>query len=90
MRKLEGLTKEIVDELGYLKKREERFTDTNRTCAVHKPLVRQLTDLPSSPSSSINKPARAEFCHVLHILIHRPGGVDDLPHARVLQAQVLN
>ncbi|KAF4564619.1 vesicle coat component [Pleurotus pulmonarius] len=29
MRKLEGLTKEIVDELGYLKKREERFTDTN-------------------------------------------------------------
>ncbi|PBK89788.1 hypothetical protein ARMGADRAFT_1054560 [Armillaria gallica] len=29
MRKLEGLVKEIVDEMGYLKKREERFTDTN-------------------------------------------------------------
>ncbi|KAJ7512891.1 emp24/gp25L/p24 family/GOLD-domain-containing protein [Mycena galericulata] len=29
MRKLEGLVKEIVDELGYLKKREERFADTN-------------------------------------------------------------
>ncbi|KAJ6588657.1 emp24/gp25L/p24 family/GOLD-domain-containing protein [Mycena capillaripes] len=29
MRKLEGLTKEIVDEMGYLKKREERFTDTS-------------------------------------------------------------
>ncbi|RDB28026.1 Endoplasmic reticulum vesicle protein 25 [Hypsizygus marmoreus] len=29
MRKLEGLVKEIVDELGYLKSREERFTDTN-------------------------------------------------------------
>lgn len=29
MRKLEGIVKEIVDELGYLKAREERFTDTN-------------------------------------------------------------
>ena len=29
MRKLEGLVKEIVDELGYLKKREERFQNTN-------------------------------------------------------------
>jgi hypothetical protein len=28
-RKLEGLVKEISDELAYLKKREERFTDTN-------------------------------------------------------------
>lgn len=31
MRKLEGLVKEIVDELDYLKKREERFANTNRT-----------------------------------------------------------
>lgn len=30
MRKLEGVVKEIVDELEYLKKREERFADTNR------------------------------------------------------------
>jgi len=29
MRKLEGVVKEIVDELGYLKAREERFTNTN-------------------------------------------------------------
>ncbi|KAG8216815.1 emp24/gp25L/p24 family/GOLD-domain-containing protein [Butyriboletus roseoflavus] len=29
MRKLEGLVKEIADELDYLKKREERFTNTN-------------------------------------------------------------
>jgi hypothetical protein len=29
MRKLEGIVKEIADEMGYLKKREERFTDTN-------------------------------------------------------------
>ncbi|KIJ25248.1 hypothetical protein M422DRAFT_184931 [Sphaerobolus stellatus SS14] len=31
MRKLEGLVKEIVDELGYLRKREERFSDTNES-----------------------------------------------------------
>jgi hypothetical protein len=29
MRKLEGIVKEIVDEMAYLKAREERFTDTN-------------------------------------------------------------
>lgn len=31
MRKLEGIVKEIVDELGYLKTREERFQATNST-----------------------------------------------------------
>lgn len=35
MRKLEGLVKEIVDEMGYLKKREERFADTNRASTIH-------------------------------------------------------
>lgn len=29
MRKLEGIVKEIVDEMSYLRKREERFTSTN-------------------------------------------------------------
>jgi hypothetical protein len=31
MRKLEGIVKEIVDEVGYLKSREERFANTNGT-----------------------------------------------------------
>ena len=31
MRKLEGMVKEVVDEMDYLKKREERFTGTNGT-----------------------------------------------------------
>lgn len=31
MRKLEGLVKEVVDEMNYLSKREERFTSTNCT-----------------------------------------------------------
>jgi hypothetical protein len=34
MRKLEGIVKEIVEEMGYLKKREERFTDTNSTSTI--------------------------------------------------------
>ena len=40
MRKLEGIVKEIVDEMDYLKKREERFQTTNgeyhfpATCAT--------------------------------------------------------
>ena len=29
MLKLEGVVKEIVDEMGYLQEREERFADTN-------------------------------------------------------------
>lgn len=29
MRKLEGIVKEVADEMMYLKKREERFTKTN-------------------------------------------------------------
>ena len=32
MRKIEGIIKEIVDEMEYLRVREERFSDTNRTC----------------------------------------------------------
>jgi hypothetical protein len=45
MRKLEGLVKEIVDEMGYLKKREERFADTNRASTIHNNfiLMRVLT-----------------------------------------------
>lgn len=34
MRKLEGIVKEIVDELGYLKKREERFQSTNSASSL--------------------------------------------------------
>ena len=29
MRKLEGIVTEIVDEMGYLQQREERFANTN-------------------------------------------------------------
>lgn len=41
MRKLEGVVKEIVDEMEYLKKREERFQSTNSTSSV---LIMVLSD----------------------------------------------
>jgi len=34
MRKLEGVVKEILDEMKYLEKREERFTSTNSTLSL--------------------------------------------------------
>ena len=34
MRKLEGIVKEIVEEMDYLKQREERFSSTNGTCSL--------------------------------------------------------
>jgi len=34
MRKLEGVVKEIVDELGYLREREEKFAGTNESTNV--------------------------------------------------------
>lgn len=40
MRKLEGIVKEIVDELNYLKQREERFSSTNgMSISVFSPLL---------------------------------------------------
>ena len=40
MRKLEGIVKEIVDELNYLKQREERFSSTNgMPISVFSPLL---------------------------------------------------
>jgi hypothetical protein len=35
MRKLEGIVKEIVEEMEYLKNREERFSTTNRMHSMH-------------------------------------------------------
>lgn len=34
MRKLEGVVKEILDEMEYLKRREERFTSTNSMFSI--------------------------------------------------------
>jgi len=42
MRKLEAVTKEIVDELGYLQRREMRMRDTNGGCLSALSLLFQL------------------------------------------------
>lgn len=46
MRKLEGVVKEITDELGYLERREERFADTNSMSPPHPapPIRKELTN----------------------------------------------
>lgn len=48
MRKIEGIIKEIIDEMSYLKNREERFTMTNGTprtalCSVVSPNIKHFT-----------------------------------------------
>lgn len=45
MRKLEGIVKEIVDEMDYLKKREERFQDTNGKSRFPAIISHELADV---------------------------------------------
>lgn len=78
MRKLEGVVKEIVDELNYLKKREEKFANTNSTLL--------LFVLPTHAYAvpSLDEPARAKFCLVHTRLPRGSGRMADLPPARLL------
>lgn len=41
MRKLEGIVKEVVDELGYLTRREARMRDTNGASGSSSPAARR-------------------------------------------------
>ena len=83
MRKLEGIVKEIVDEMGYLKKREERFTGTNSTVSYLSCLLPLTIAL-----FSINKPTCPELCVVHPHITRRARGMADLPSPRVLQAEI--
>ena len=78
MRKLEGIVKEIVDELNYLKKREETFASTNRTSSSF-PLTPCLL-----PLSSFDESARAKFCLVHARLPRGSRGMADIPPPRLL------
>lgn len=84
MRKLEGVVKEIYDELEYLKKREERFTSTNSTFS---PLHRFLFDIFNALHSLDEYPC-SELCLVLHSLVGCPRCMADSAPAFLLQAQV--
>ena len=84
MRKLEGLVKEVVDEMGYLKTREQRFTDTN--CEFHVSLRPHLITLLSLPS--FNKYSRSKLCMVHIAFSHRPWHMANLPPPSFLQTEV--
>jgi hypothetical protein len=85
MRKLEGIVKEIVDEMGYLQKREERFTGTNSTSEQpHVSLLHFFIPI----RFSINKPTRPELCMVFTSVTRRIGHMADSPPPRILQAEI--
>lgn len=60
MRKLEGIVKEITEELGYLERREERFSNTNRTSRPCRPTQTRSANY----LSSLNKSTGPKFCLV--------------------------
>lgn len=84
MRKLEGIVKEIVDEMGYLKKREERFTDTNG----EKHLSYWSSHALSLTSLSLDKSESAELRVVHPRFTRRFGNMADLPFTCILQKEI--
>lgn len=86
MRKLEGIVKEIVDEMDYLKSREERFQSTNSASC---PLSHASAHRPVCVSpSSIDKQTRTDLCVVRYIRSGCIGTLADLPLTGVLQAEI--
>lgn len=85
MRKLEGVVKEIVDEMDYLKKREERFQSTNSTYERHDSVHCLMTRL---TRFSINLQSRSEICVVHHCGSGGLGSLADTPSARFFQAEI--
>ena len=86
MRKLEGVVKEIVDEMEYLKTREERFQSTNSAYSgagiEHYSLTCHCT------LDSVDAGSRAKL-RVVHVRVSlRTRRLADLPPSRFLQAQV--
>jgi hypothetical protein len=84
MRKLEGIVKEVSDELGYLKAREERFSQTNgqlRSILILSPETERHVCRVYAGSCS-------KFLLVHHHLVRGSGCVADPPLALVLQAKI--
>lgn len=89
MRKLEGVVKEIVDEMAYLKRREGRFRDTNG--ASHSPSPTAHTRLMSYVDlGRVYEDACAEFCLVHHCLLDCIRRLADLPFAGFLPEEIPN
>ena len=83
MRKLEGIVKEIDEELGYLKGRETRFRDTNRGSTIDAP-----REVPLTPLCRINKRSRAELRALHPRLPNRSRCMANIPPSLILQAEV--
>ena len=81
MRRLEGLVKEIVDEMGYLKKREERFANTNGTAPLLLHCCYRLTD-----PNSVNEQTSAKLCLVYSCGTRWPWDLADFTSQGLLQA----
>ena len=85
MRKLEGVVKEIVDEMEYLKTREERFQSTNSTSLLQTCFALSLK---SACVGSVDEQPRTKLRVVHDCLPCWAWCLADLPPARVLQAQI--
>ena len=86
MRKLEGVVKEIVDEMEYLKTREERFQSTNSAYSgagiEHYSLTCHCT------LDSVDAGSRAKLRVVHDCVFDHAGCLADFPPEIVLQAEV--
>lgn len=88
MRKLEGVVKEVVDELGYLKEREVRFQTTN---GKYTPLASQFYDfLPADfyIFLRVHEQPRSEFRIIIAGHVNRSGRLADLPSSGLLQTEI--
>ena len=77
MRKLEGMVKELVDEMEFLQRREERFTNTNREFGHLN--FRTLAHI----NPSVNISTSPKFCLVHSSLSHWSGHLADIPSASI-------
>lgn len=91
MRKLEGVVKDIVDELGYLQRREIRMRDTNGESRMMLPCV-DLTfaDSVLSLVDRIHQHPRSELFALDDLCAHRSRRLADHSSTVILQTQVLD
>ena len=85
MRKLEGIVKEVVDEMTYLRKREERFTKTNGAFVPY-PLPLFLSIL--TRFVRIDESTRTKLWLVHYPIACWLGRMANIPPSRVLQAEI--
>jgi hypothetical protein len=86
MRKLEGIVQEVVDEMVYLKKREQRFTETNGASSPAPPRTFPIDS--DSFRCRIDESTRAKLWLVYYPIACWLGRMANIPPSRVLQAEI--